>query len=64
VIYTDRSKILVNVDADLVYMTERNSNEKFWNLENSLKVFDAELFTIFQALKWMQSFDLEKIKDI
>ena len=27
-IYTDRSKILVNVGAEIVYMSERNSNEK------------------------------------
>ena len=45
-------------------MCERNSDEKLWNLKNSLEVFDAELFAIFQTLKWMQSFDLEKIKKI
>jgi len=64
VIYTDKFKILVNVNADLVYMTERKSNERFWNLENSLEVFDAELFAIFQILKWTQSIDLKKIKEI
>ncbi len=63
-IYTDKFKILVNVNADLVYMTERKSNERFWNLENSLEVFDAELFAIFQILKWTQSIDLKKIKEI
>ena len=45
-------------------MCGRNSGEKSWNLENSLEVFDAELFAIFQALKWTQSFDLEKTKEI
>ncbi len=57
-------KIQDNVNARIVYMCERNSNEKSWNLENSLEVFDAELFAIFQLLKWTQSFDLEKIKEI
>ncbi len=56
-------KIQDNVSAEIVYMCERNSDEKFWNLKNSLEVFDAELFAIFQALKWMQSFNLEKIKE-
>jgi len=28
-IYTDEFKILVNVDADLVYMSEKNTDEKF-----------------------------------
>jgi len=46
-IYTDESKILVNVDTDLVYMSERNTDEKFWNLETTLEVFDAELFAIY-----------------
>jgi len=45
-------------------MYERNNDEKLWNLKNSLEVFDAELFAIFQALKWMQSFNLKKIKEI
>jgi hypothetical protein len=61
-IYTNRSKILANVGAGIAYMCGRNSDEKSWNLENSLEVFDAELFAIFQALKWTQSFDLEKPK--
>ncbi len=56
-------KIQDNVSAEIVYMCKRNSDEKFWNLKNSLEVFDAELFAIFQALKWMQSFNLEKIKE-
>jgi len=64
VIYTDKFKILVNVSAGIVYMCKRNSDEKLQNLKNSLKVFDAELFAIFQALKWTQRFDLEKIKEI
>jgi len=28
-IYTDESKILINVSTDLVYMSERNTDEKF-----------------------------------
>jgi len=64
VIYTDGSKIQTNVGAEIAYMSGRNSGEKFWNLGNSLEVFDAELFAIFQALKWTQSFDLRKTKDI
>jgi len=64
VIYTDRFKIQNNVNAEIIYMYERNNDEKFWNLKNSLKVFNAELFAIFQALKWTQSFNLEKIKEI
>jgi hypothetical protein len=62
VIYTDGSKILVNVGADLAYMSGRNTGEKFWNLGNTLEVFDAELFAIYQAIKWTQSFDLGKPK--
>ncbi len=58
VIYMSEFRIQDNVSAEIVYMYERNIGEKFWNLENSLKVFDAKLFMIFQALKWMQSFDL------
>ena len=50
-IYTDGSKILANVGAGIAYMCGRNSGEKSWNLGNSLEVFDAELFAIFQALK-------------
>ena len=57
-------KIQDNVNVKIVYMCKRNNDEKSWNLENSLEVFDAELFAIFQALKWMQSFDLRKIKEI
>jgi len=64
VIYTDGSKIQTNVGAGIAYMSGRNSGEKSWNLGNSLEVFDAELFAIFQALKWTQSFDLRKTKDI
>ncbi len=64
VIYTDEFKIQANVSASLAYMSERNSDEKSWNLENSLKVFNAELFAIFQAIKWTQSFDLEKTREI
>ncbi len=45
-------------------MYKRNKDEKSQNLENSLEVFDAELFAIFQTLKYTQSFDLEKIKEI
>ncbi len=52
------------MNARIVYMCERNNDEKSWNLENSLEVFDAELFAIFHILKWTQSFDLEKIKEI
>lgn len=63
-IYTDEFKIQANVSAGLAYMSERNSDEKSWNLENSLKVFDAELFAIFQVIKWMQSFNLSKIREI
>jgi len=64
VIYTDEFKIQDNVSARIVYMYKRNSDEKSWNFKNNLEVFDAELFAIFQTLKWMQSFDLEKIKKI
>ena len=64
VIYTDGSKILANVGAGIAYMSGRNSGEKSWNLGISLEVFDAELFAIFQALKWTQSFDLGKTKEI
>ena len=49
------------MSVEIVYMCEKNSNEKSWNLKNSLEIFDAKLFAIFQILKWMQSFDLEKI---
>ncbi len=63
-IYTDKFKILVNVSAEIVYIYKRNNDKKSWNLKNNLEVFDAELFTIFQALKWTQSFDLRKIKEI
>ena len=61
-IYTDEFKIQDNVSARIVYMYKRNSDGKSWNFKNNLEVFDAELFAIFQTLKWMQSFDLEKIK--
>jgi len=54
VIYTDEFKIQDNVSARIAYVCERNSDEKSWNLENSLEVFDVELFAIFQALKWTQ----------
>jgi len=64
VIYTDKFKIQDNVNAEIIYIYERNSNEKSWNFKNNLEVFDAELFAIFQALKWTQSFDLKKIKEI
>jgi len=64
VIYIDEFKIQDNVNVRIVYMCERNSDEKLWNLKNSLEVFDAELFAIFQTLKWTQSFNLEKIKEI
>ncbi len=57
-------KIQDNENAKIIYINEKNSDEKFWNLKNSLKVFDAELFAIFQTLKWTQSFDLKKIKEI
>jgi len=63
-IYTDEFKILVNIDTDLVYMSEKNIDENFWNLETTLDVFDTELFAIYQVLKWMQSFDLEKTREI
>jgi len=63
-IYTDESKILVNVSTDLAYMSERNNGEKSWNLETTLEVFDTELFAIYQVLKWMQSFDLGKTREI
>ncbi len=53
-IYTDEFKIQDNVSARIAYVCERNSDEKSWNLENSLEVFDVELFAIFQALKWTQ----------
>ena len=46
-IYTDEFKILVNMNTDLVYMFEKNTDEKFWNLETTLEVFDAELFAIY-----------------
>lgn len=52
------------MSAGLAYMFERNSGKKSWNLENSLQVFDAELFAIFQAIKWTQSFDLGKTREI
>ncbi len=60
----NKFKIEDNVSARIIYMYERNNDEKLWNLKNSLEVFDAELFAIFQALKWMQSFNLKKIKEI
>ena len=57
-------KIQDNVSAKIVYMYKRNSDEKSWNLKNNLEIFNTELFAIFQALKWTQSFDLKKIKEI
>ncbi len=62
-IYTDEFRIQDNVNVKIIYIYEINNDEKFWNLKNSLKIFNVKLFTIFQALKWIQSFNLEKIKE-
>ena len=51
IIYTDKSKLDTNLDAELCFMYKDITYQQFWNLEINMKVYDAELFSIHQALK-------------
>ena len=53
IIYTNDSEIEDKIDADLVFMQKRNTEEPFWNLEFKMKVYDAELLIIAQAFNWL-----------
>ena len=51
ILYTDESKLDTNLGAGLCYMYKNITHQQFWNLETYMKVYDAELFDIHQALK-------------
>ena len=51
IIYTDRSKLDTNLDVELCSKYKDIIYQQFWNLEINMKVYNAELFSIHQALK-------------
>ena len=46
IIYTDNFKIEDKIDADLVFIQKRNTEELFWNLKSKIKVYNTELLAI------------------
>ena len=46
IIYTNNSKIKDKIDANLIFMQKRNTEELFWNLKSIIKVYNEELLTI------------------
>lgn len=61
--YTDSSKLEKNLGAELYYMYNNITDQKSWNLETIMKVYDAELFAIAQALRWTLKENLQRTKD-
>ncbi len=62
--YTDGSKLEKNLGAKLCYMYNNITGQKSWNLGTIMKVYDAELFAIAQALRWTLKENLQRTKDI